>query len=280
MPTDQLQSFLLQSLPLRGQLIQLQASFSEIISQHHYPLALQYLLGQLLAVSVFYSTNQQTESETTLQFQSEGDLKLLVAKCNHLRQIRATGNWEGVLNPSSIQQAISHGQLVLTTLLLANQQRFQGIIDVGRLTFIGAIERYFLQSEQIPTTMRIAVHDDRVVAFILQVMPEQDSHAALDWNHWLTQVKSISEQQLLDSDVSELFITLFPEHDFRLYDAEHVSFNCPCSEQRMLRAVKTLGQDEADDILNANQVIDVTCEFCNMTYAFGRDQVQNLFTQR
>tara|TARA_Y100000766_G_C18454698_1_gene387689 strand:- start:390 stop:533 length:144 start_codon:yes stop_codon:yes gene_type:complete len=46
----------------------------------------------------------------------------------------------------------------------------------------------------------------------------------------------------------------------------------------MENAIRTLGQDEAEQILSELQVIVVKCEYCNSDYSFSLDDVNRLFS--
>ena len=55
-------------------------------------------------------------------------------------------------------------------------------------------------------------------------------------------------------------------------------FKCHCTVPRMENAIRTLGQDEAEQILRESQVIVVKCEYCNRDYSFNEDDVSQIFS--
>ena len=69
----------------------------------------------------------------------------------------------------------------------------------------------------------------------------------------------------------------FSEYDIQLFDGRSVQFLCHCSSEKMLVAIKSLGQSEVDAMLEEQEAIDVTCEYCNHTYRFSPDEARRVF---
>ena len=51
---------------------------------------------------------------------------------------------------------------------------------------------------------------------------------------------------------------------------------CDCSKERLESVLVTLGSDELDSMLNEENSIKAQCHFCNKTYEFTRDDIEQI----
>ena len=54
---------------------------------------------------------------------------------------------------------------------------------------------------------------------------------------------------------------------------------CHCSEDRLIRAVRLLGQDEVDDIVAKQEPLEARCQFCGSVYRLSPEQVAQKFAE-
>ena len=107
-------------------------------------------------------------------------------------------------------------------------------------------------------------------------MPSDNSDWAY-WEHVSTLAATISDQELLNLDNTEILHRLFHEEDIRLFDESPAVFKCRCTKEKMEKAILTCGEAEIETLLIINPVIDVTCEFCNQQYSFDKVDVARIF---
>ena len=85
---DLLHRFLFESLPIRGHLVRLDASWRAAIEHQDYPRAVSDMLGQAMAASVLMAGSLKFEGRLSLQVEGAGPLRLLLAQCTHRHSIR------------------------------------------------------------------------------------------------------------------------------------------------------------------------------------------------
>jgi molecular chaperone Hsp33 len=92
-------------------------------------------------------------------------------------------------------------------------------------------------------------------------------------------------QRLVDCN-GELFAllqVLFPDLDPHLLEdteaSQEVSFHCPCSRRRSVKALKLLGQAELTDMLQEDGKAELTCHFCNEVYLVEAPELQELIAE-
>lgn len=275
--TDFIQPFLFEHSDVRGKIVRLQKSAQTIMEQHDYPVVIRDILGELLVAAVLLSSTFKYEGQLTLQFQSEGVLKMLVAKCNHRFEIRGLAQWDQEADIQQLENAFFSGQLIITLENSRDNQRHQSIVDINHQTISEAIETYFNQSEQIPTKIILAHEKQHFAGFLVQKMPSHSIEQLSFWEHVTILTKTLKSEELIQWDNARLLKNLFHEEDIRLFDLQSIIFKCSCSEEKSKNTLQLLGRKEALEHFLTNKILTVTCDYCNQQYHFTKQQVDILF---
>ncbi|OFZ71527.1 MAG: hypothetical protein A3K03_12530 [Bdellovibrionales bacterium RIFOXYD1_FULL_44_7] len=130
---------------------------------------------------------------------------------------------------------------------------------------------YWLQSEQIPSSVGIAVKidDNRVnVAggFLVQAMPGASAAEITSIEKNINQIQTLVEKLSLDSDPVQLLSQIFQHTSFMLIDEKPLISNCKCSYSRVERALVLTGENELRSMLHDDGQVVVTCDFCRKEY--------------
>ena len=75
---DKLYRYLFQNRAVRGEWVRLNDTFTETLNTHHYPIAVQNLLGEMLVATSLLTATMKFEGTITVQIQGYGPLKLAV----------------------------------------------------------------------------------------------------------------------------------------------------------------------------------------------------------
>lgn len=273
MSNDKSQRFMIPGQNWRGELVYLTQSYQTIMQQHGYPLAIAQLLGEALLAAGLMASSLKFTGQLTLQFTSDGPIEMLVAKATDTLNIRGLAKWSPSASDHELAAGLRAGQLVMT-LEQPNSDPYQSIIPVETGSVGVALERYFLLSEQLPSTFKFCVNETTATGLLLQMMPSAEQ--SLDKHAWADAKKNIQAlpTDLLFSQVTHDVLTpleMFGE--IRLFEPRDVQFHCPCSIARMERALMLMPKQDIDEIFTTKPVLDVTCEYCNHSYGFSRDEI-------
>lgn len=275
---DTLQRFLLEHRNIRGEIIRLDKTLQTACARHPYPPIIQRLLGEVLAATALVGATLKIEGNLTLQVQGEGPVKLLVAQVNDKQQLRGLAQWQDGAPLETVPDIFGDGHLLIT-IKPKSGEHYQGIVILEGRNLADSLESYFQRSEQLPTCIVLAVHEQQAVGLLLQLMPQQTPHIdQIFWQELIAAVKKIPAQELFAKSNQEILQQLLPQEDILLFDATPVCFHCDCSVERMERAVRLFGQKEAMEILSTSKNLTVTCEFCNNQYDFTKSDVERIFT--
>ena len=112
---DKLYRYLFQNRAVRGEWVRLNDTFTEILNTHHYPIAVQNLLGEMLVATSLLTATMKFEGTITVQIQGDGPLKLAVVNGNEQQQLRALARVEGeVAETATLHEMIGNGVLVIS----------------------------------------------------------------------------------------------------------------------------------------------------------------------
>ena len=141
---------------------------------------------------------------------------------------------------------------------------------------------YFATSEQIPTSVALGVLMEKnntvkqAGGFIIQLMPFASEELISDLEKRLGEFTSITA--LLDQGMEPLDIVkqIFEGYNVEVTDTIPTKWHCNCSKERFSQAVISLGKKEIANLLADNKPIEVNCQFCNSSYTFSPEELENM----
>ena len=285
MPSDYLQRLVFEEINARCIWVKLEGVLDSVLADGDYPPVIADLLAQALVVVALLSSGIKFSGRISLQLRGDGPLSLLMADCT------AEGGLRGIARqredadlpddgPALFQRLAASGTLTITLEPEHGGQRWQGIVPLEGDGLAAAIEAYFERSEQLPTHVRLACGEQRACALMLQRLPDEGGTGAdVDpdgWNRLEHLVRTVGSEELLQVGGPELFKRLFHAEPRRLFPARALSFHCPCSRDRVLDVLKSLGSVELADMAAEQDVVEVRCQFCNRAYHFDQLDLQAL----
>lgn len=277
---DKLYRFLFQNRAVRGEWVRLNNAFTETLNTHHYPKAVQNLLGEMLVATSLLTATLKFEGTITVQIQGDGALKLAVVNGNEQQQFRALARVEGeIADNASLNEMIGNGVLVIS--IIPNEgERYQGVIGLDKPTVSECLEDYFARSEQLATQLviRVGEFDGKAVAggTLLQIVPD-GTGTPEDFEHLSTLTATIKDDELFGLTAEELLYRLFHEESVELYPAQTTEFKCGCSRERSGAAIMLLSDEDISEMLaEKNGVIDMQCECCGTQYFFDEKAIGEL----
>lgn len=276
---DHLSRFIFENAPIRGEIVRLQATWQTVLDRHEYPPILRKLLGELMAAAALLSATLKFNGSLILQIQGNGALSLLVVECTHDMTMRATAKWDEKLPPGGLSELVGNGLCVITLVPEDGSKSYQGVVPLEGDSVAEIISGYMMRSEQLETSLWLAVNETCVAGMLLQKLPDQPLQDADAWNRAQHLAATVKPQELLTLDARALLTRLFNEDDIRLFEPQSVSFHCTCSKTGVAGVLRMLGKDEITSLLGERGMIEVFCEFCNQRYEFDQIDAEQIFVE-
>jgi molecular chaperone Hsp33 len=254
--TDSLQRFIFEHAPIRGEMVQLAATWQAVTERHEYPAPLRQVLGELMAA---------------------GALLAATLKCNSDHAMRATAKWEGDIPDGNLRALLGSGRFAISLVPESGQQSYQGVVDLNADSIAAALEHYMATSEQIATRIWLACDEQRSAGLLLQKLPERESADDDAWPRAEHLASTVKSEELLGLAPQQLLHRLFHEEDLRVFEPRPVYFRCSCSRDRVVGMLRMLGRDEVRSVVAERGEVEVHCEFCNRRYAFDAVDSEEVF---
>ena len=276
-----------QPMPIRGNLVHLNQTFTLATQNQTLPPVLKIALGELMAASALLSATLKMDGAMILQLQSKGALKLLVVECSHDLHMRATAKWDETLanemEALSFIELVKHGQFVIT-LDPSLGEAYQGIVPIEGETIAEMLQNYMLRSQQIDTSLWLHCDGESASGMLLQKLPNlgKADHLNQDhdaWNRVNILADTVSNNELKSLAPEALLTRLFSEEDVRLFEAKPTQFRCSCSKAKVGNMLRLLGAQEVESILAELGKIEVNCDYCNKQYVFDALDVSHAFSE-
>ncbi|MCK3657927.1 molecular chaperone Hsp33 [Pasteurellaceae bacterium Pebbles2] len=277
---DKLYRYLFQNRAVRGEWVRLNQTFTDTLNTHHYPKAVQNLLGEMMVATNLLTATLKFNGNITVQIQGDGPLKLALVNGTDKQEIRALARVQGdIQDDMSLHQMIGKGVLVIT-IAPTEGERYQGVVSLDKPTITECLEDYFARSEQLQTQLiiRTGEFDGKPVAagMLLQIMPDGQGTPD-DFEHLATLTATVKDEEIFGLPAEEMLYRLYHEETVEVYEPQDVKFHCGCSAERSGAALMLISDDEIDEILaEHNGSIDMQCECCGTHYFFNRDAIDKL----
>ena len=136
------------------------------------------------------------------------------------------------------------------------------------------ITHYLFTSEQTPSALLVGVFvgADGVTAaggILVQIMPKAAQNEALisTLETRIAELKGFTPLLREGKTLPDIFESLLGDLGLEIFpDVQLVRFDCRCSFDRVLSALRTLGEAELLDMIEKDGGAEATCEFCGEVY--------------
>ncbi len=300
--------FTLEKYSARGRIVRFGKQLDNILRRHNYPNPVARLLGEALTLASLIGSSLKFEGRFILQLQTDGAVNLIVVDFNAPNGLRGCARYDhkkllkltekGKIKPKEL---LGKGHLAMTIDQGINSENYQGLVEIDNIGFEEIAERYFMQSEQIPTKVRLAVGEEQIRGeshpywrsggILLQYLPDGEKITQIpsvpvankqeNDEGWLTakaHLATLDDAELLDCAISpeRLLFRLFHEGGLRIFTPQHIEERCTCSAERIEDMLANKFSEKDREAMIKNGQIEVACEFCSSKYYFNPNQFLNI----
>lgn len=250
-------------------------------------------LGRTMTAGLLLvSSMKHPDSRVNLRFKGDGPLGGIMADAGLDGTVRGyVGNPTVELPPKpngklDVGAAVGKG-LLYSVRELGYGHPFSSSTEIVTGEIGDDVAHFLMSSEQTPSAISLGVFVDEsgVTAaggFMIQILPkaavEEELVATLESrvSHLAGFTTLLREGRSLPNIFEELMgdmgLEIFPEE-------QDVKFHCPCTLERMLTALKLLGTEELQDMIEKDGGAEATCHFCGEVYRVGVGELQLLIDE-
>lgn len=285
---DRTLGFAIPQRSARGRLVRLRPTLDRVLAARAYPPAIERLLAEALCLAALIgSTLKDASGQLTMQTRTEGGVVRLLVCDFRGGEVRGYVDYdadklaEAPADPT-LFALFGPGYLAITFDLATTAERYQGIVPLDGATLADAAQSYFMQSEQIPTLVRVSIDkraDGSTVAggLLLQHLPEGEDgrerlHTKLDhpeWEHVAALGQTVDAGELADPQLplKTLLWRLFNEDEVRVLASLPIARGCRCDGDYITGVLAKFPPDERRAMADEGGMIQVDCAFCARVFA-------------
>jgi molecular chaperone Hsp33 len=280
---DLVGAFQIEGEPVRGRIARLGPAIDTILRAHDYPEPVANLLGEACALAALVGSNLKFEGRLIVEARGSGPVRYVVADYDTNGGLRGYCRFEaeevaaastGFVRPGA-KTLLGDGVFMMTVDQGPDMDRYQGMTAIEGETLALCAEQYFVQSEQTPTRVRLAVGQvdgvSRAGGVLIQYIAADETRGSTEdaWRRTQAFFETIGEDEQVDPDLSsnQLLFNLFHEDGVRVFDPRMLAAVCRCSQERIESVLKSFEAAEREDMVEPDGKIHVTCEFCSRLYA-------------
>ena len=292
-------SFFLDNGAYQGRLIRMSSVLDTIIGKHCYPRPVAAVVAESTVLAAMLASTLKYEGLFTLQTQSNGAVSMVVVDVTSEGKIRACASFDEehlkqnqeLRKTSGEIEAAPHlmgkGHLAFTVDQGPNTELYQGIVDLQGKNLTECALRYFKQSEQIDTDLKLFLQAPEgesgswlAAGIMLQKMPlkggNESSPEEMEeaWNEAKVFMESLTQDEVFDAELTseQLLHRLFHANNLSISKCKNYSFGCRCSREKLLQTLSTFSEDDINAMLENNKVT-ATCHFCSEKYVFDKGEL-------
>ncbi|EGI71882.1 MULTISPECIES: Hsp33 family molecular chaperone HslO [Pseudoalteromonas] len=280
MQQDLLHRYLFNELDVRGELVQIESAYNEMIADHNYPDPVKALLGELLVATCLLTATLKFEGEIAVQLQGDGPVKYAVINGDDKQNMRGIARLQSEITGTTVKELIGQGYMVIT-ITPEKGERYQGIVPLEHDTLSECIESYFEQSEQLKTRLWFATDTTegsaKACGLFLQVLPVDKQKSIEDFAHLEALSNTIKNEELLHLDANTVLTRLYHEDNPRVFEPQAIKFKCGCSRDKTITALVNIGQEELLKDVAEKGTVNINCHYCLKEYVFNEQDIKSIF---
>ncbi len=293
---DQTLSFAIPAKHCRGRAVRLGPVLDDILSAHNYPSNIRELLAEAVCLTAMLgSLLKDEESQVTLQAQTEAGVISLLACDYRNGDLRGYVQFDRELLSRqplepSLMALFGKGYVAITFDQPEPRGRNQGIVPLEGSNLTEAVQNYFMQSEQLPTLIRVSVDSNtqNVIAggLLVQHLPEGEDgkerlHVRMDhpeWEHVEIMGSSVSPEELENKELSleDILWRLFSESDeVRVLSGKPCVKGCRCNESHIRDVIARFPKEDKEHMVDERGNISIDCAFCSKKFTISGASLNN-----
>lgn len=245
-------------------------------------------LGRALTGCGLMASLLDPEQRIAVKFQGDGSLKAVIAEGDGTGAVRGYAAVPAVDLPPrdgklDVSGALGTKGFLTVTKDLGFKEPSRGIVSLHSGEIASDIAWYYTESEQIPSAVGLGVFVERdgcvsaAGGFLVQSLPVSADENRVDdviaGIEAMGNVTGLIREGKLPTDMLRMIFGNIP---YRIIEERRLFFRCTCSRERIEQAIITLGADEIRHLIEGQETVVVSCQFCGTTHRFSREELARI----
>ena len=235
------------------------------------------------------STDLKNEEDNlTIQIKANGPIESMVTVANRKAEIKGYAkntvvdiplNEDGKLDVSG---AVGFDGFINVIKDIGLKEPYVGIVPLVSGEIGDDFANYFVKSEGQEAAVAVGVLVDKngvksAGGYIIKPMPDATNEDISNLEQNIFKAGAISK--MLDEKLSleEIAKKITGDEDIKLIEDDiNPKYQCDCNKKRFERGLISLGKEELKKLIETQDKIETTCQFCNKKYEFTKQELEEL----
>jgi molecular chaperone Hsp33 len=248
-------------------------------------------LGRTMTAGVMLGATLKGEVKLTIKVEGGGPIGIILVDTNAKGEVRGY-----VTNPQThfdlnehgkldVRRAVGTGGTLTVVKDIGMREQFSGQVPIVSGELGEDFTYYLVTSEQTPSSVGVGVlvnPDNSILAaggFLIQLLPGTDEVTISRIEKRLQEIEPISKMIEKGLTPEDILGEIIGKEHLKILEKMPVSFVCPCSKERIERAIISLGTGEIEAMIEEDGKAEAQCHFCNEKYHFSKDELIELKNQ-
>lgn len=247
-------------------------------------------LGRTMSAGLLLASSmKQAEARINLRIRGDGPLQGILVDAGLDGTVRGYVTNPGVELPPNAKGKLDVGGAVGNGFLYVVRDMGYGYPYSSTVELVSGeigedVTHYLVTSEQTPSALALGVFvgSQGVTAsggLLIQVLPKAAEDPALVelLESRLAHLQGFTPLLQAGKTLPDILADLLGDMGLKIFpQTQMVQFQCRCSIERVLGALKMLGQDELLDMVEKDDGAEATCDFCGEVYQVTSDQLEKM----
>ena len=252
------------------------------------PIATAALGRTMLGASMMGDMLKEQNGALTLQIKGGGPLGTILAVSD------CEGNVRGYVQnphvdliesePGKMNVGAAVGETGTLTVIkdIGLKEPYVGSIGMFTGEIADDLAMYFVESEQIPTACALGVLvgvDQSVTSaggYLIQLLPGASEDIITKIEAGVRKLGPVSRALEGGMDAEALLQSVLADFDVTILEKHPVEYRCYCSEERVTRALISMGKEELSDLIAEQGKAELSCQFCDKVYHYSKEELEAL----
>ena len=250
------------------------------------PIATAALGRTMLGASMMGDMLKEQNGALTLQIKGGGPLGTILAVSD------CEGNVRGYVQNPHVELIESEPGKMNVGAAVGETGTLTVIKDIGlKEPYIGSIgmftgeiaddlAMYFVESEQIPTACALGglVGVDQSVTsaggYLIQLLPGATEDIITKIEAGVRKLGPVSRALEGGMDAEDLIKAVLSDFEVTILEKHPVEYRCYCSQDRVTRALISMGREELSSLIEEQGEAHLTCQFCDKVYDYSKEELE------
>ena len=168
------------------------------------------------------------------------------------------------------------GNLIITKKNKYTKLGYRGITPLISNNVLENFKKYFEDSTQKKSFLDVEISDKKSYGYLITFMPDCSDECIMNIEK---NINSISFKELVNnySSFDDIAKKIVSDDNIEIVEENlDIIYRCDCNKEKFLNMFYTLKKEVLEKLIENDDIINVSCDYCDKTYDFSKEELQEI----